>query len=149
MDLAGSPLAANGSRCFPSVTLPASKASRDIKDLAKSIFRKVPQMAHPRADVIAAVEAAFPGRDAAEIVEQLDLYGTESYERERQRVQLAIVALSQGQEEKLLDLIQAAKRDYRDVLSWAATGPLSASQGEEARQAAARILARWGNKDRE
>ena len=46
-----------------------------------------------RDDVIAALQIAFPSSDAATIPGVLDLYGTESYERERERVQLAIVAL--------------------------------------------------------
>ena len=99
-----------------------------------------------RETVIAAARTAFPGSDLAAIVELLDHYGTEPYERERERVQLAILALSQGSEDKLLQFIQAAKTDYRDVLSWVETGPLSEAQGEEARQAAMRLVERWGDK---
>jgi hypothetical protein len=49
----------------------------------------------------------------------LDGYGVESYERERERVQLAILKLSEGNEEKLREFVAVAKRDYRDVLFWA------------------------------
>ena len=49
----------------------------------------------------------------------LDIYGVESYERERERVQLAILKLSEGNEEKLGEFVAVAKRDYRDVLFWA------------------------------
>jgi hypothetical protein len=42
-----------------------------------------------------------------------------SCEREVARVQLAIVKLSEGSEEKLRDYIAVAKRDYRDALFWA------------------------------
>ncbi len=103
-------------------------------------------MTHTRADVVAAVRAGFPGSDAATILAILDLYGTEPYEREKERVQLAVVALSQGSEDKLLYFVQCAKTDYRDVLHWQASGPLSAAEGERQQQAAQRLTARWGKK---
>ena len=53
------------------------------------------------------------------MLELLDDYGVESYERERERVQLAILKLSEGNEEKLREFVAVAKRDYRDVLFWA------------------------------
>ena len=53
------------------------------------------------------------------MLELLETYGVESYERERERVQLAILKLSDGSEEKLRNLVAVAKRDYRDVLFWA------------------------------
>jgi hypothetical protein len=103
-------------------------------------------VAHTRAQVIAAAESAFPTCDAATVLAVLDLYGTEVYERERERVQLAIIALSEGSEAKLLHFVQTAKKDYRDILYWAASGPLSESEGERQRQAAARLLDQWGKK---
>lgn len=99
-----------------------------------------------RDDVVAAAHAAFPKSDAATILGVLDLYGTESYEREKERVQLAIVALSEGNEDKLLYLVQAAKTDYRDVLSWQASGPLSEAERKKLQQAALRVLEKWGKK---
>jgi hypothetical protein len=76
-------------------------------------------MAHTRDEVVAAVEAFFPESSWARVLELLDTYGVESYERERERVQLAILKLSAGNEEKLREFIAVAKRDYRDVLFWA------------------------------
>src|SRR5438477_6527802 len=70
-------------------------------------------------DVVAAVEATFPKESWARVLELLDTYGVESYERERERVQLAILKLSEGNEEKLREFVAVAKRDYRDVLFWA------------------------------
>jgi len=101
---------------------------------------------HTRDEVVAAVRASFPHGDAATILSILDLYGTEPYEREKERVQLAIVALSAGEEDKLLYFVQCAKTDYRDVLHWQASGPLSAKEGEQARQAAFGLIKRWGKK---
>src|SRR5438270_10698172 len=76
-------------------------------------------MAPSRDDVVTAVKAAFAESDWPRVLELLDGYGIESYERERERVQLAILKLSEGNEEKLREFIAVAKRDYRDVLFWA------------------------------
>ena len=53
------------------------------------------------------------------MLELLDSYGVEPYERERERVQLAVLKLSEGNEEKVREFVTVAKRDYRDVLFWA------------------------------
>src|SRR5437868_6241523 len=72
-----------------------------------------------RDEVIAVVRKGFPESARARVIELLDSYGVESYERERERVQLAILKLSEGNEEKLREFVAVAKRDYRDVLFWA------------------------------
>jgi hypothetical protein len=94
--------------------------------------------------VVAAVEAAFPETSRQTVIELLELYGVEPYERERARVQLAIVALSGGSEEELLNLIQAAKVDYRDVLLWHDQGPMTEAEGRKAQEAVREMLRRWG-----
>jgi hypothetical protein len=101
-------------------------------------------MSHTRADVEAAVTAVFPHSDGGTILGVLDLYGMEPHERDRERVQLAIIALSQGSEEKLLHFVQAAKADYRDILWWAENGPLSESEGQRQQDLARRLLEQWG-----
>ena len=75
-------------------------------------------MAQTRKDVVGAIRAAFPRRDARAILAVLDEYGIKPYERERERVQLAIVRLSEGDEERLRYFLGIAKQDYRDVLFW-------------------------------
>src|SRR6266403_1792436 len=75
-------------------------------------------MARSRDEVVAAIKATFPESSRARVLELLDSYGVESYERERERVQLAILKLSEGNEEKLREFVAVAKRDYRDVLFW-------------------------------
>ena len=75
-------------------------------------------MAHSRARVAAAVRARFPRSDPELILALLDESGVEAYQRERDRVQLAVVALSGGDEAKLRYFLEVAKRDYRDVLFW-------------------------------
>jgi hypothetical protein len=76
-------------------------------------------MPHSRNEVVAVVQRNFPESAHARVLELLDNYGVESYERERERVQLAILKLSEGNEEKLREFVAVAKRDYRDVLFWA------------------------------
>jgi hypothetical protein len=60
----------------------------------------------------------FPHEDVDVVLAILDEYGIEPYEPERERVQLAILKLSEGDVDKLLHYIRAAKQDYRDVLYW-------------------------------
>jgi hypothetical protein len=93
-------------------------------------------------EVRAAVRRSFPESDESAILELLDYYGVEPYERERERIQLAIVALSKGNEDRLLHLIQAAKTDFRDVLCWLETGEPTEEEGREAQRAVYRAIER-------
>src|SRR6266567_4641260 len=70
-------------------------------------------------EVVAVVQKTFPEAAHPRVLELRASYGVESYERERERVQLAILKLSEGNEEKLREFVAVAKRDYRDVLFWA------------------------------
>lgn len=83
----------------------------------------------------------FPDSELAGILAALALYGTEPWENEVERVQLAILQLSAGNKNKLLEFVKIAKVDYRDILAWQQTGPLPPEQGEKL-QAAARALIR-------
>src|SRR5438270_10535367 len=76
-------------------------------------------MPSARDEVVAVVYKTFQATAHARVLELLDTYGVESYERERERVQLAILKLSQGNEEKVREFVAVAKHDYRDVLFWA------------------------------
>lgn len=87
-------------------------------------------MNHTREEVTAAARIAFPGTPVATILEVLDLYGIESDEGGRARVQLAILKLSEGDENKLLHFVEAARQDYRDVLYWAETPDSGERSGE-------------------
>ena len=99
-----------------------------------------------REDVLTAVASAFPGGNHVAIQSILDTYGSREYDRERERVQLAIVALSAGSEEKLRYFVDVAMTDYRDVLAWHTTSPHSEAEGEKLRQAALDLIARWKDK---
>jgi len=57
--------------------------------------------------------------DRRRVCEALATYGREDYEREQERVRLAILKLCEGTVDQLLTLVSTAKRDYRDVLLWA------------------------------
>ena len=85
-------------------------------------------MQHTRQEVVAELESKFPADRASEIMEVLDLYGREPHERERERVQLAILQLSDGNPDRLRHFVAVAKQDYRDVLSWAEEPVVSATQ---------------------
>ena len=76
-------------------------------------------MPHTHDEVVAVVQKTFPESNWENVIQLLDEYGVEPYERERERVQLAILKLSEGNEEKLREFVAVAKRDYRDVLFWA------------------------------
>src|SRR6266581_2163750 len=101
-------------------------------------------MAHSRGEVFAVVQKTFPESAHARALELLDDYGVESYERERERVQLAILKLSEGNEEKLRELVAVAKRDYRDVLFWAEYPEESRLDTPEKRQRVRKMFEKFG-----
>jgi hypothetical protein len=76
--------------------------------------------------VMQIVRRVFLGREPADVLAVLDRYGTESYHRERERVQLAILKLceEEGRDDPAA-YVDAACADYRDVLAWAESPNLS------------------------
>lgn len=68
--------------------------------------------------VIATASSVFGGEEIEQVLEALALYGTESFEREPERVRLAILKLSEGDPDRLCHFVDSAKADYRDVLYW-------------------------------
>ena len=68
--------------------------------------------------VTAAVKRHF-GERTAQAKAILDRYGRNPDERDRAVVQMAILKLSEGDLEKLRDLVEVARQNYRDVLHWA------------------------------
>ena len=103
-------------------------------------------MARSRDEVLAAVQKAFPESSWAYVVDLLDNYGVESYERERERVQFAILKLSEGNEEKLREFVAVAKRDYRDVLFWAEYPEESRLDTPEKRERVRKMFEKFGIK---
>ena len=71
-----------------------------------------------REDVIQAIGEVFPNEDLQTVLDVMNEYGKQPFERDTERVQVASIRLSDGNVDKLLQLVSDAKRDYRDVLSW-------------------------------
>src|SRR2546423_14306396 len=103
-------------------------------------------MPHSRDEVVAVVQKNFPETSCSRVLELLDTYGVESYERERERVQLAILILSDGNEEKLREFITVAKRDYRDVLFWAENPEEAKLDTPEKRERIKKMFEKFGIK---
>ena len=82
----------------------------------------------------------------ARVLELLDSYGVEPDERERERVQLDILKLSGGSEEKVREYVGVAKRDYRDVLFWAEYPEESKLDTREKRQRVRKMFEKFGIK---
>jgi len=99
---------------------------------------------HSRDDVVESVQGTFPKSSWARVVELLDSYGVEPYERERKRVQVAILKLSAGSEAKVREYVAVAKRDYRDVLFWAEYPEESKSDTPEERQRVRKMFEKFG-----
>jgi hypothetical protein len=105
-------------------------------------------MPHTRDEVVAVVQKTFPESAHHRVLELLNTYGVESYERERERVQLAILKLSEGNEEKVREFVGVAKRDYRDVLFWA-ENPEEAKLTPERREQLKKMFKQFGIKSPE
>jgi len=70
-------------------------------------------------DVIRIVRRDLPKTQFDEVISILNEYGTEGWQRSVSRVRLAVLKLANGDLEALRREIEAAKRDYRDVLAYA------------------------------
>ncbi len=103
-------------------------------------------MARSRDEVVAAIQATFLKSSRARVIELLDTYGVESHERERERVQLAILKLSEGNEEKLREFVAIAKGDYRDVLFWAENPDEARLDTPEKRERVRKMFEKFGIK---
>ena len=67
-------------------------------------------------DVERVVRRDFPKEEFANVMNILSEYGVEQWQRERPRVQLAVLKLARGTLKGLRLQIDEAKCDYRDVL---------------------------------
>ena len=76
-------------------------------------------MSATRDEVLAAIRAGFAADRWPHVERLLEAYGLEPHERERERVQLAILKISEGNEQKIRAYVATAKNDYRDILFWA------------------------------
>jgi hypothetical protein len=70
-----------------------------------------------RDDVIRIIRRDFAHEDEQTVVRLLDEYGTEKWQPDRDRVQLAALKLSNGDVHKLREFVKTAKSDFRDVVA--------------------------------
>jgi hypothetical protein len=61
----------------------------------------------------------WPELDPEEIFQVLDGISIAGSEENIERVQLAVLKLSEGRQERLRELVAMARKDYRDVLAYA------------------------------
>lgn len=92
--------------------------TRKRADRAKA-SRVEGEIEYTRELVMKKSKEVFPQEDRTMVMSLLDQYGGEPHEQERERVQLAILKLSDGDMEKLRERIKVAKEDFRDVLAYA------------------------------
>jgi hypothetical protein len=70
--------------------------------------------------VAAAIDKFFATTERAPVTELLAQYGDAAHEREAERIHLLILKMSRRDLARVSNLVKAAKRDYRDVIAWAA-----------------------------
>ena len=71
-------------------------------------------------EVAGKLERLWPDEgERSRVRAELERYGVERYEQEAARVRLAVLKLSKGRSDRVAELVDRAKRDYRDVLMWA------------------------------
>ena len=70
-------------------------------------------------DVVRIVQRDFPNKQFDDVISILNEYGTEGFHRSVSRVRIAVLKLADGDLQALRREINAAKRDYRDVLAYA------------------------------
>jgi hypothetical protein len=105
---------------FSKLSFPAEV---DKMAVLNSVYYKVSQkqerieMSLPQS-VLHRVQRDFSPEECDEILQILSFYGTEDYEREEERVLLAVLKLSKGSIEAVWDYVDRAKKDYRDILFW-------------------------------
>lgn len=100
-------------------------------------------MTATRDDVVAKAVALFGEDRAVQALALIDEYGTKSYEREVDRVKLAILEVSDGKLNRLAYFVRCAKIDYRDVLTGARLGPMTEEEETKWQASADCMLAQW------
>jgi len=84
-----------------------------------------------RERILRRIRRMWPGEDHRKIVGLLERYGSEKHEKDPERVQLALLKLSEGNFDSLPELVKMAKSDWQDVIAMAEspeemrTGPVA------------------------
>src|SRR5258708_21660824 len=69
--------------------------------------------------VTAVIDRFFPEAERRVVAGVLASYGDAEHEREAERIRLLILKISRREVDRVRSLVEAAKRDYRDVIMWA------------------------------
>lgn len=99
------------------------------KPLERPIRQPVPSVS--AADVERITRRDFPPEQVAEVLAILAEYGSEEWQREEDRVRLAVLKLANRNMKDLRYWIEQAKRDYRDVLGPAEYPQYGRSRGPQ------------------
>ena len=81
------------------------------------VSQPIPKVTHKHVERI--VRRDYPAERFAEVMAILNQYGTETGGCEIHRVPLAVLKLADRKLDALREYVEAAKTDYRDVISWA------------------------------
>jgi len=100
-------------------------------------------MTSTREDVVSKAIALYGADQSVQALALVDAYGTETHEREINRVKLAILEVSDGKMARLPYFVKCAKIDYRDVLTGAKLGPMTDAEDLKWQASADRMLALW------
>lgn len=79
-----------------------------------TVRQRIPNVSE--ADVERIVRRDFPKERFEAVMEMLGEYGKEGWHREGHRVRVAVLKMANGRLDALRRHLEAAKRDYRDVL---------------------------------
>ena len=70
-------------------------------------------------DVLRIIRRDFPDAIPNEVLDELSVYGPAQHHFEQHRVHAAILKLSDGEQERIVQFVQIADKDFRDVLTLA------------------------------
>jgi len=96
--------------------------------------------------VLDRIQGAFPENQWKEAEAIISQYGESSSPQGQERVQLCALQLSEGNISKLQEMIEYAKRDYRDIIFWAENPSESRLDTPEKIEAFNKMLRRLGAK---
>lgn len=69
--------------------------------------------------VLERIQRDYPNEKRKKVEELLGSYGIESYQKEHERVLMDILKLAKGDIKQVKELVERAKKDYRDIIFWA------------------------------
>jgi hypothetical protein len=96
--------------------------------------------------VLARIKRDYAEASHKEVEAMLSTYGEEPFQKEQERVLLYLLELSRGDVEKVAELLEYAKRDYRDIILWAENPSESRLDTPEKVEAFNKMLKRFGAK---